>query len=190
MTDDPYESRFFERGSTSSATKLARVLKYARETAVIEPEWCWQPLDDHLGEAEAKFVRNVRKLMRKGSRGLLYLPPYDAEGQLSVAARMSLIAGTYIRNEIDARVRLVDDLMDADASSRTKDATVLLIPDFCSGPGEYTPTVTRKLRSLILDRGGRERFTVLFASSLDDVEASFGKQLREHVSIKMIGDPR
>ena len=134
-----------------------------------QPKWLLQPLSPYVSELEVRYVKEWRKYLTDEIYGLTYtgefVPPYG----YSVPVRFQVMAATWARIFVDARVRGVKDLVD-----EAPDCTILLIPDLVSDK-EWTEYIKSSVVSVIHDRIRAGQPTVAYISKPKKLLASYGK---------------
>ena len=158
--------------------QLLADVDYYAQLAGIRSQWIWQPLSEWVGPRELAWVSGYRTLATRGCMGLWFTgKAAPAEGHPPVR-RMEVIVGTLVRNFVDARLRCLDDALDGQGDH----ASVLAIPDFCTGPGKVFATRQSAVASLLLRRASQARQTVLYATSEADLLAAYGDTVRDLVN--------
>lgn len=118
-------------------------------------------------DVEQEFVRRFRKLSRD-TMGLIYVGDYRPP----VMRRMCVMAATFVRNFIDARVRMAEDIVTNQISDDPFDyGAVLLVPDFAPGGVKLSDMRRRALTTVLVARSNVGLRSVLWAESHDDVAA-------------------
>lgn len=141
---------------------------FARAAGIAE-HYIYTPLADFAGEDEIEWARGYGH--RHGG-GLLYTGTFDPPHHV----RMAALAGTYVRNFVDARVV---PLVRALKTPRDELPSVLLIPDMHEAKeGALSKWQVSDLVSLLheLHYSGRE--LVFHVHSLDHFGQVYGAHLR------------
>lgn len=151
---------------------------YYCRLAGIQEHWLWQPLSQHAGTRELKWIRRLKFHPGAGVQGLLYVG-----NAAHASVSMQALTGALVRNFIDARIRTLDEVLEKSKSDMPdRDASVLLLPTFCSEAGEVVDWRKQAAWSLLSERDRAGKLTVLFASSLETVKLCYGTAIWEILS--------
>ncbi len=135
-----------------------------------------EPMDMYCENREVQWVKSLRQHIDGDAAGLCYVGFFEG----GVGMRMAAIAGACIRNYIDARLVPVNDLMKRESDVDPLAPTVLLIPDFFTGPApQWRASV---LMAALVNRHAHGKLTVLYVSDLASLKAVYGDAMHEHVS--------
>lgn len=151
---------------------------YYCRLAGIQEHWLWQPLSATASTRELRWIKRYRFHANAGIQGLIYI---GSAAEASV--RMQALCGALVRNFVDARIRTLDEVLERTKSDMPdRDASVLMLPTFCSEAGEVVDWRKQAAWSLLSDRERAGKLTVLFASSLEAVKLCYGSAIWEILS--------
>lgn len=179
MTSDPWETGVLDPAVHG---RLVQDRQYYAELAGVPEEWLWEPLSAHVGEEELQWVRSYPKLHKKGVSGICY---QGASGR-ELMRRMQALTGALCRNFVDARLRMVEDVV-GESLSGLKTCSTLLIPNLYLGFEKPFPSVKAEVGSLLFTRAGADRQTVLYIKDYDEFEEVYGATIRNHVESTYLG---
>ena len=153
--------------------------KYLKQAGVPK-RYVWTPAAESCGAEEIAWLKRFRMHAQEGTAGLCFVgdPPGDP-----VPDRMMLMTGVLLRNFIDARFQTVAEVLQTLRDGEAPKGTCLLIPDFFMGSdgSKLASWQLGQLYGLLVGRHAAEKQTVLYVSSLKDLETSGGKALVKHI---------
>ena len=120
------------------------------------------------------------------SIGMVYL---GKVGGASINDRMMSIAGVCLRNYVNAKVMTVQDVIEALKEGHMPSPTVLLIPNFflsSDNGGRIPEWQVSGLLGLLYKRQQEGKQTVLYASSMKELESEYGASFTEHLHGKFV----
>ena len=147
--------------------------------AGIPQEYVWSPLHDYVDDLEFAYIASLKKDDCK--LGMTYMGKFDKP---TINERMMAMAGTCLRNYINAKVMTVQDVLQALKTDTMPSPTVLLIPNFCMGKksgGHLADWEKSNLLGLLYRRQQKSQKTIIYVSSLSDMEADLGQPFVDHV---------
>lgn len=160
---------------------LIKDIKSVARSANIPESVLWNSMKDDCTDQEVEYIRNLRTASQEGIYGFAYV---GRPKGLSVAGRMHLMAAACVRNYINAKVltqkTVVSHLRDDDMPN----PTVLLLPDFYMGTvegGKVPDWIVYGLLSLLYDRHAAGDQTIIYVSSLTDLQLGLGQAFVNHV---------
>jgi len=147
------------------------------EIAGIPASFVGAKLSDYCKGKDYEWVKGVKDT---GTYGLCYVGKQDP----LVEDKMMAIAGTLLRNYIDARVMSLQTVFALLRDGALPTPTVLLIPNFCVHKGDggtVAPWQIPLLLGLLIDRMGKGLKTVVGVASMSGLEESYGSLIAEHI---------
>jgi hypothetical protein len=144
------------------------MLKQAAKRAGIPAEAICRHLQEYVGDDERKWCRGVMASRSQPHPGILYVGKWP-----DVNTRMDGIAGAMVRNFIDARVMPINLALEERPAS-----TVLLVPNFCTTT-KQAGWQAEKMSDLILERLHANQVSVLYGTTMDDIQNVYGTSLRD-----------
>jgi len=152
--------------------------------AGIPVEYVWTSIKEFCADDEVDYVASIKK--DDSALGMMYIGTFEGR---PVNERMMSIAGACLRNYINAKVMTVQDVLSALKTDSMPSPTVLLIPNFCMGKksgGHLAEWEKSNLLGLLYKRQQEDKKTVLYLSSMEDMEADYGKPFVDHVKGKFV----
>ncbi len=154
--------------------------------AGIQEKYVWIPLREYCGEDEIDYVSTLND-PDADAIGMVYVG--NIEGA-SVNDRMMSIAGTCLRNYINAKVMTVQDVIHAlKNDSMPSNVSVLLIPNFFIGKkegGHIADWEISALLGMLYKRQQEGKKTVIYVSDKQALEAEYGKTFIDHMDGKFV----
>ena len=154
--------------------------------ANIPERFVWTPIRDYCNEDEIDYVSTLKDSEAKAI-GMVYIG--NIEGA-SVNDRMMSIAGTCLRNYINAKVMTVQDVIHAlKNDSMPSNVSVLLIPNFFigkKGGGKIANWEISALLGMLYKRQQEGKKTILYVSNKKALEAEYGKTFINHLDGKFV----
>jgi len=154
--------------------------------AGIQEKYVWSPIRDYCGEAEIDYVATLNDSEAEAI-GMVYVG--NIEGA-SVNDRMMAIAGTCLRNYINAKVMTVQDVIHAlKTDTMPSNVSVLLIPNFFIGKtdgGHIADWEISALLGMLYKRQQEGKKTVIYVSDKKALEAEYGKTFIDHLDGKFV----
>lgn len=151
--------------------QLRRDADAIASAANIPPRLLWKSMIGSCTPEEIDYVKHVRKQTDGGISGLVY----TGVTKYSIIERMQLIAGTLLRNFINAKVMTLQDVLGAINARQMPRPSVLLIPNFFDTSNSV---VMEWQGGLLLDalmsRHIHGQQTILYVSSLEDLGKAHG----------------
>lgn len=158
-------------------SRLIADLENVSMVAGIPPSMVWSRLSEYCGQHEIDWVKHMRD---DQSAGMVYVGVYD----VPVEDKMMAIAGALLRNHIDARMMIVQDVIAALKDGDMPFPKVLLIPNFCldkKNGGDIPTWEVSQLMGLLLSRMARGKKTILYVGSMTSLEIQYGSAFRKHI---------
>lgn len=154
--------------------------------ANIPEKFVWTSIHDYCGEAEIDYVSTLNDKDAEAI-GMMYVG--NIEGA-SVNDRMMSIAGTCLRNYINARVMTVQDvILSLKTDTMPTNVSVLLIPNFFIGKkygGSIADWEVSALLGMLYKRQHEGKKTILYISDKKALEAEYGKTFIDHMNGKFV----
>ncbi len=175
---DPYATGVLKKETHG---RIVADRAYYAQLAGITEGALWEPLSGAVGPGEVELISHYRTWAKKGVLGVLYSGSYA-----QVPERFEAITACLVRNFIDARLRMLEDVAFDYGTAPT--CSVLLIPNFASG--DTSPAVANAGRAVVLRRAQQRKPTLLFAESNKLMRKLYGNPLADLVEEKFVGDPR
>jgi len=149
----------------------------------VPKKFIWtEDTDNVCTKHEWKFIVKCRKYRSDGYAGLIIT---NNSTQIhSAEEKMMMMAGKLIRNFIDARLVIVQDLLDEMKEGYKDDSDVLLIPNFfIPKKGIALPDwQVNTLQGLLIKRLCAGDLTILYVQSMDDLKKSYGAAMYNHLN--------
>ena len=178
----------FEQGILSEEYHerlLANMEQYTKVASVI-PHFLWESLAQYCGVEEVEWVKGAKKPTTEA--GLLIVNKQS----IPIEDKMMAMAAAFMRNYMDARVMVLQDVLDHLDNRTMPEPTVLLIPNFCldGKEGSTTPWKVSGLLGMLYSRHTKNLKTVLYAPKIETIAAIYGKTVADHVvgHYKIIGE--
>lgn len=179
MIQDPRESPVLDLSKNLTGEgahdRLIKDAAYYAELAGIPAYWIWEPLSPHVGEIELQWVTTFHTQRP----GLRFMGEFDPAGGPGAPTRMAAIVGALVRNFLDARMRTLDEALEA--GEETQLCTLLAIPDFCAGGEAQSGYRAAAVWGLLTRRATAGLKTVVYVRHLDLAEAAYGRVVMEHL---------
>lgn len=135
---------------------FANLRGFAKVAGVPE-RMIYTPLSATCGEAEVDWVRGFHKNAAAGILGLLYVGAWKP----SVERRMQAIAGTLVRNFMDARVMSVEAVAALRRDEEPSMFSCLLVPSILG----FSAWAFQGFVATVMERVTQEKLTVLAVPS-------------------------
>lgn len=154
--------------------------------AGIQEKYVWTPIRDYCEEDEVNYVATLND-PDAPAIGMVYIGNINGA---SVNDRMMAIAGTCLRNYINAKVMTVQDvLLSLKTDSMPSNVSVLLIPNFFIGKKEGGTIANWEISALLgmlYKRQQEGKKTILYVSDENALEAEYGKPFIDHMDGKFV----
>ena len=154
--------------------------------AGIQEKYVWTPIRDYCEEDEVTYVATLND-PDAPAIGMVYIGNINGA---SVNDRMMAIAGTCLRNYINAKVMTVQDvLLSLKTDSMPSNVSVLLIPNFFIGKKEGGTIANWEISALLgmlYKRQQEGKKTILYVSDENALEAEYGKPFIDHMDGKFV----
>lgn len=164
---------------------LADIQGVVRQAGIPE-RYVWTPIRDYCAEDEINYVSTLKD-PDADAIGMMYIGNIDGA---SVNDRMMSIAGTCLRNYINAKVMTVQDVIHAlKSDSMPSNVSVLLIPNFFIGKkdgGHIADWEVSALLGMLYKRQQEGKKTVIYVSDKKALEAEYGKLFIDHLDGKFV----
>ncbi len=161
-------------------TRLVRDLDKIAGEANIPVSMVMRTMRDYCTEEEVEWVKHIRN--REGEQvGLAYV---GDSSSLPIETRMMAMAGTCLRNHIDARLYTVQEVLKRLGNNTMPDPSVLLIPNFFISKeqgGHISSWLISSLLGLLINRLAAGKATVLYIDNLKQLESEYGKAFVQHI---------
>lgn len=162
------------------ARLLANIDEIAKVAGIPVP-MVWARLSQYCTEQDMTWFTRMK--VEKES-GVVYVGVGSKAGSVPVEDRMMALAGAFLRNYIDARVMIVQDVVIRLKKDEMPSPTVLLIPNFCLAKydgGGVAQWEVSSLLGLLYSRLAKGLKTVLYVSSMADLESQYGTPFVRHI---------
>lgn len=161
---------------------LVRDVEAVARSANIPVNMVWTSMKDHCGAKEIKYILKLKKqVVLNNMFGLAYVGPTDK----SISMRMGAIAGTCLRNFINAKVLTVNDILKALKEDTMSNPTVLLIPDFFVGADKKKSGIAdwqiSGLLSMLLSRQSQGLQTFVYVRDMSKMGTDYGPAFKVHI---------
>jgi len=161
-------------------SRLVRDLDKIAGEANIPVSMVMRSMRDYCTEEEVEWVKHIRN--REGEQvGLAYVG-VSIDGPIE--SRMMAMAGTCLRNHIDARLYTVQEVLKRLGNNTMPDPSVLLIPNFFISKeqgGHISSWNISSLLGLLINRLAAGKATVLYVDNLKQLESDYGKAFVQHI---------
>lgn len=149
--------------------------------AGIPENYIYESAIGKLSPNEEKWVKGFHKNIKKKLYGLVYMgdfPDHPIE-------RINIITGVFVRNFVDARVRMLTDVLDQLKTSDFPSCKVLSIPNFFSKGAEAGKILyeadTSRLLGMLMRRGNEGLTTILYIENQEAFKKSFGNSFFQYL---------
>lgn len=123
------------------------------------------------------------KGMKHGKEcGVVYVGLENSK--VPIEDRMLAMTGAFLRNYVNAKFMVVQDVLLQLKKGEMPECTVLLIPNFCLSKGDGGHIASWEVSSLLgllYSRLGKGLKTVLYVSSMESLVAQYGKPFKSHI---------
>lgn len=144
----------------------------------------WAPLPATVSKELRQWLINV--IYRKPGQHVLL-----QGGHVAVAEVMRALVGALIRNEFDARLMTVEEIVQLVTEEEGVDADVLMVSDWALKQEPRTEVVKRRMMGVARQRINAGLPTVLFASDGKAAVDVYGpvviEELKAHFSVETLG---
>ena len=159
--------------------RLLADLSSVCDTASIPAHFIHKSMRDDCNAQEIDWVLNFKKYRQEGTAGLML------SGE-NTTTRCMLICAALLRNFIDARVMLLNSIINSSTKTGSEEAeepTVLIVPNlhFTTEGKAYTSWQVQSLHDVLLRRFVTNKPTVVAFDSLDKLGHSYGISFLEHL---------
>ena len=148
--------------------QLLLMLEQAAERAGVPVGAICRHLRDYVGDDEREWCRKILASRSQPPSGMLYVGKWK-----DVNNRMDGIAGALVRNFVDARVMTIGRALEERPTSM-----VLLMPNFCTTT-KQAGWQAERVADLVLERLHTNRTSILYATTVADVQNVYGKALSD-----------
>lgn len=157
--------------------RLIADLENVSLVAGIPPNMVWSKLSQYCEDEEFEWVRHFREITECG---LAFVGPHT----IPVEDKMMAITGAFLRNHIDARMIVVQDIIKYLKDDDMPSPCVLLIPNFClekTGGGDIPTWEVSSLLGLLYSRMAHNQKTILYIGSMTALEKQYGAAFKSHI---------
>jgi len=180
MVEEAFKSNVLHKDIHMSLVKNLDKISLATG---VPKKFIWSEDDNQVcSRKEWKYIIQCRKYRFEGSAGLVIT---NNSTQLhSPEAKMMLMAGKLIRNFIDARLVIVQDLLDEMKDGDKDESDVLLIPNFfIPKKGITVPDwQINNLQGLLIKRLCSSNLTILYVEDMEQLKLAYGKAMYDHLN--------
>jgi len=160
--------------------RLVKEIESVAKRAGIPVQMVWTSMKKFCTPDEIAYVRELRKKMKSGVLGLVYVGSSDA--YKAIIDRMSAVAAACVRNYINAQVMNVNDVIRETQAGTMPMPTVLLIPNFYIGSDNDIPKWrSGALLDMLYSRKQEGLQTFLYVRSMNGLEADYGDTFVDHL---------
>lgn len=159
---------------------VANLEQYARRANIQDAMILGKMSQFECTAEEINYVRSIRRMSSEGSYGLVYL----GRETKPVMTRMMAVAGACLRNFIDAKVMVIQDLLAQLKDGNPPEATVLLVPNFFiarAEGGRIAEWNVAELLGLLYARMAQGKQTFLYVSDFDALRKTYGDPIAMHL---------
>ena len=154
--------------------------------ANIPEKFVWTSIHEYCEADEIDYVATLNDKNAEAI-GMVYVGNITGA---SVNDRMMAIAGTCLRNYINAKVMTVQDvILSLKTDSMPSNVSVLLIPNFFIGKkegGHIADWEISSLLGMLYKRQQEGKKTIIYVSDKKALEAEYGKTFIDHLDGKFI----
>lgn len=157
--------------------RLIAGLEGVARVAGIPPFMAWSRMSQYCSDEDMKWFRKMRD---DQEAGLVYVGHHA----IPVEDKMMAITGAFLRNYIDARIMVVQDIIKRMKTDTMPSPAVLLIPNFFlekGGGGDIPTWEVSSLLGLLYSRMAQGLKTVLYVGSMTALEQSYGTAFKKHI---------
>lgn len=157
--------------------RLILDIEQIAQTAGVPVPMIWSKLSDYCSPEEFEYIRHIKSTKHYG---LLY----TGEQKPSVQDKMMAITGALLRNHMDCRLMVLQNVLHLLKNDAMPEPRCLCIPNFCLGSkegGDIPSWEVSALVGLIYNRGALGLQTVLYAQSLAVVGVQYGTTLSQYL---------
>lgn len=145
--------------------------------AGVVPRFVWSSMIGYCGPAEVRWMTHLRN---ESGSGMLYRGVLDKP----IEDKMMALVGACLRNYVDARMIMVNDLVNQIKAETVEYPSVLLIPNLCldttSSPA-LQPWATQLILGHLITRMSRNLKTVVYVNDLNILERNYGSSFKDHL---------
>jgi len=153
------------------------------QAANIPESYVWASLHKYCNEVEVDYVFDIKRHTDRDPPvfGMVYIGRVEGE---PINDRMMSIAGTCLRNYINAKVMTLQEVLASLKAGEMPSPTVLLIPNFFLGKGSGGHIADWEVSSLIgllYKRQQEEKQTVVYVGDWDGMILEYGQVFEDHL---------
>lgn len=166
--------------------RLVQDIDRIANVAGIPKKMVWSKMDGILTDTEQRWLTKIRHYRDRGSAGLLI----TGKSKVSPEDKFMLMAGVLLRNFIDARMTVVQDVITRLDNNEKCDSTVLLIPNFFINKaqgGQIPSWKISSLMGLLIKRFSQNNMTVLYVQDMEELKKEYGEPLYNHLKKHYMG---
>jgi hypothetical protein len=153
---------------------------YARKANILDSMILNKMSNFSCTPAEIDYVRMIKRLSDQGVFGMVY----HGKETLPVTTRMMAIAGACLRNFVDAKVMVLQDLLSHLKEGNPPEERVLLIPNFFinrADGGKIAEWHIAELLGLLYSRMTKGQQTFLYVSDFESLQKTYGDPMALHL---------
>jgi hypothetical protein len=162
-------------------SRLAQNLDhYAQRANILKPMITMKMSSFACTQAEIAYVKAIKRRASEGLYGLMY----QGIQKTPVMTRMMAIAGACLRNFIDARVMILQDVLAALKEGTPPDVSVLLIPNFFIAReegGKIAEWHIAELLGFLYARMAQGQQTFIYVSNFEALKKTYGEPVALHL---------
>lgn len=146
------------------------------ETARIPAKYIYTSAKDYCGPVDLEWAKRYKEVDKAG---LVFIGDVK-----NVADRMMALTGAFVRNFKDARMYIVQDVVEDLKENEMTDCSVLAIPNFHVGSekGKSLPAWQASLLlGLLLDRYRSNKPTLIYITSFESLKLDYGAAIHDHI---------
>lgn len=131
-------------------------------------------------DVESDWVKQCRQHRKEGTAGLVLT---GTDFNHSPEEKMMVMGGKLIRNFIDARIVIVQELLEEMKEGTIDNSDVLLIPNFfIAKKGVSLPDwQVNLLQGLLIKRLCSSNLTILYIQGMNELKQSYGQSMYSHI---------
>jgi hypothetical protein len=164
-------------GMNDTHPDILRDLDKFSRAANIMPKFILNSMVPYIKKPEIDLYTDF-KIVMKNNSGVLY------SGEIGdVYTKFSAIAGFFVRNYVNARLVMSNQISMKGEDTRCLDCRIMLVPDFHISTNEVMPTWrSSDLLSVLYHRASHHRPTVVYVENINTFYSSYGKLFKELLS--------
>lgn len=159
---------------------------FARRANINETHVLYKMSKFSCTKPEIDYVKSLKRQVADGNYGLVYL----GKETKPVLTRMMAVAGACLRNFVDAKVVVMQELLKDLKAGSPPDVSVLLIPNFFinrSEGGKIAEWDIPELLGLLYTRMAKGQQTFVYVSDFEALVKAYGEPMAMHLKHNLVG---